>query len=358
MDLGKVAIIIRALQACNTLFGDVKPNNFEVTSFKVTDGTIEKFVTMDNATGFETSPIKYDGPAFQGIRLQMSIQGDKTIVGGQVTKVSSDPEPQECPVIGDDKELNVVADCTQRTCPYLFGNAVYVIHNKHSYLSLIYKKLDVIEAKHEQPNIDCSERFGVDDVEGTFIFKKNGTCTEVNVDEFELPWEPHECDTAPIILTPDTPTQYYHLRYLTILASCEMPSTITEEMVDNTFIRFTHIDSTETTTALPVSETSDVAVQSQLELAALVLGSLAVAVFLGLIIVGIVVCVKCREICMCCGKKTEKKEKKKKLSQGKPPSVTAPLPHSAQENTKSLKKEEKDEDGEVFLEYMEDESDE
>uniref|UniRef100_A0A1I7SG35 Uncharacterized protein n=1 Tax=Bursaphelenchus xylophilus TaxID=6326 RepID=A0A1I7SG35_BURXY len=213
MDLGKVATILQALQACKVLFGDVKPNRFEVTSFKMTEGKIEMFIAKENATTFETTPINYTGPPFKEIRLQMSIQGNKTIVGGQVTEAGNDNKPYQCPVLGDDKQLELVEPCTAETCPYLFGDAVYFIFNNHRTASRIYKTRDVIDFKLEQPNITCAQPFGVDDVKGAFYFKKNGTCMHEFFDGFKNPWSPVECDRfESIILEPGTPTQYYHLK--------------------------------------------------------------------------------------------------------------------------------------------------
>uniref|UniRef100_A0A1I7SAJ6 Protein kinase domain-containing protein n=1 Tax=Bursaphelenchus xylophilus TaxID=6326 RepID=A0A1I7SAJ6_BURXY len=273
----------------------------------------------------------------------MSIQGNKTIVGGQVTEAR---KSYQCPVLGNDTELELAAKCTGETCPYLFGDAVYFIFDDHDVASRVYKTPGVIDAEKKQPNINCAQRFGVDYVKGAFYFKQNGTCMHESFDGFKNPWSPVECDRfESIVLEPGTPTQYYHLRYLTIVADCQMPRLITENMIDNTFVQFTYIDPTMTTTSS--TNTTTAAEVDQLELLAVVAACVGGGTFLGLVIsgiIGIIVCVKCRERCICCCKK--------KVAQKKAPSATVPRPlqpydlypeYSMDEKTKSIKVEKKEE---------------
>uniref|UniRef100_A0A1I7RX37 Protein kinase domain-containing protein n=1 Tax=Bursaphelenchus xylophilus TaxID=6326 RepID=A0A1I7RX37_BURXY len=347
MDLGKVATIIQALNACEVLFGDVKPNRFEVKSFKVTEGQIELFATKDNAASFETVPINYTGSAIHDIRLQMSIQGNKTIVGGQVTIKTATGLPN-CAVIGDDKELKQVAGCNAGFCIYLFGDAVYRISDDPSEYSRIFKKPGEVYAEIKQPNITCAHRFGVDDVKRAFYFKKNGTCMHEFFDGFQNPWSPVECDSfVPITLEPDTPSQFYHLRHLMIVTGCEMPRLITENMIDNTFIQFTFID-TSVTTTISTSTTIDEA--AEMRLLALVAGCVGGGTLLVLVATLIVVFLKCLGINICCCKK------KKKVAPKKAPPVPVRRPpqpydlypeYSMDEKTKSIKAEPKLPKGEV-----------
>uniref|UniRef100_A0A1I7RX40 Protein kinase domain-containing protein n=1 Tax=Bursaphelenchus xylophilus TaxID=6326 RepID=A0A1I7RX40_BURXY len=337
MDLGKVATIIQALNACEVLFGDVKPNRFEVKSFKMTEGQIELFATKDNAASFETVPINYTGPAFKEIQLQMSIQGNKTIVGGQVVNGILN-----CAVIGDDKELIQVANCNNDYCAYLFEDAVYVIFNSPSMHSQVYKGPGQLDMEKKQPNISCAHRFGVDDVKRAFYFKKNGTCMHEFFDGFKNPWSPAECDSfVPITLEPDTPTQFYHLRHLMIVTGCQMPRLITENMIDNTFIQFTFIDPTVTTT-ISTSTTIDEA--AEMRLLALVAGCVGGGTLLVLVATLIAVFLKCLGINICCCKK------KKKVAPKKAPPVPVRRPpqpydlypeYSMDEKTKSIKAEPK-----------------
>ncbi|CAD5208108.1 unnamed protein product [Bursaphelenchus xylophilus] len=302
MDLNKVATILQTLQACNVRFnGDM--NHVEVTSFKLYDGQILKYSTTDNATGFREDVIKYDGPPIREIRLQMTTRDGKTFVGGQVTQETYETDPQyfyQQPVLGDEKELKVVYSLNY-ICPYLFGDAVYVINDNRQLKCVAFKASNGtfrIAAERKQPNIDCSERFGVNDEEGIFIFKKNGRCMKVKILDFWTPWDPRDCEMFDrIISQPLKLGQYYHLRYLTITNDCQMPREIFEPIIDSTYIRFSYVEPP-TTTPTPTPPP-----MSDLEIATFGLGSVAASILGGLAIVGIVVCVKCRERCICCCKK-------------------------------------------------------
>ncbi|CAD5225130.1 unnamed protein product [Bursaphelenchus xylophilus] len=95
---------------------------------------------------------------------------------------------------------------------------------------------DFPEREIPQDYIDCFDKIGVDEKRHLIVYKDGEQCKQI--DWKMKQWKPQNCERIPIHLEKGGQTKLFSLIYLIVETGCK--TTLTNKIIDNTYVRFTH----------------------------------------------------------------------------------------------------------------------